>query len=240
MTLSTVSEILSIHEYESKTLTKAFAEITDIKVNHQLMDEALLVDKIEVEIQSGKPIYDFWMNDSDFIGTHPRYNDIVGGSLTDFMANDGKEVTNPGLDLKDFIGLSFRTFTDGKLYQLPDQQFANLYWFRYDWFQKPELAVDAERRQRARLWQDGASLVAERLQGDLRRSDAAASDGRRGPRPGLDHGAARKVRHSGQTGSEDEPGKGLRVLVRQGGKGWQSLATAQAGQREAAGRHHRL
>ena len=139
MNLSTVSEILSIHDYESKTLTKAFADITGIKVNHELLDEGKLVDKIEVEIASGKPIYDFWMNDSDFIGTHPRYNDIVGGSLTDFMANEGKDVTNPGLDLQDFIGLSFATFTDGKLYQLPDQQFANLYWFRYDWFQKPEL-----------------------------------------------------------------------------------------------------
>ena len=74
------------------------------------------------------------MNDLDFIGTHPRYNDIVGGSLTEFMVGDGKDVTNPNLDLSDFIGLSFATFTDGKLYQLPDQQFANLYWFRYDWF----------------------------------------------------------------------------------------------------------
>ena len=46
--------------------------------------------------------------------------------------------TNPGLDLDDFIGLSFATFTDGKLYQLPDQQFANLYWFRYDWFSNPD------------------------------------------------------------------------------------------------------
>ena len=137
--LSTVSEILSIHDYESKVLTKAFADITGIQVSHELLDEGKLVDKIEIEIQSGKPIYDFWMNDSDFIGTHPRYNDIVGGSLTDFMANDGKDVTNPGLDLDDFIGLSFATFTDGKLYQLPDQQFANLYWFRYDWFKKPEL-----------------------------------------------------------------------------------------------------
>ncbi len=27
---------------------------------------------------------------------------------------------------------------DGKLYQLPDQQFANLYWFRYDWFKRPD------------------------------------------------------------------------------------------------------
>jgi glycerol transport system substrate-binding protein len=139
MKVNTVSEILGIHDYESKTLTKAFAEITGIQVNHELMDEGLLVDKIEVEIASGKPIYDFWMNDSDFIGTHPRYNDIVGGSLTDFMAGDAKDITNPNLDLNDFIGLSFGTFTDGKLYQLPDQQFANLYWFRYDWFQKPEL-----------------------------------------------------------------------------------------------------
>jgi len=139
MKVNCASEILSIHEYESKTLTKAFAEITGIQVNHEMMDEGLIVDKIEVEIQSGKPVYDFWMNDSDFIGTHPRYKDIVGGSLTDFMAGEGKEITNPNLDLDDFIGLSFATFTDGKLYQLPDQQFANLYWFRYDWFQRPEI-----------------------------------------------------------------------------------------------------
>jgi glycerol transport system substrate-binding protein len=70
--VSTASEILGIHEYESKTLTKAFAEITGIQVNHEMMDEGLIVDKISTEIQSGKPIYDFWMNDSDFIGTHPR------------------------------------------------------------------------------------------------------------------------------------------------------------------------
>src|SRR6202522_2482940 len=139
MKVSCASEILGIHEYESKTLTKAFAEITGIQVNHEMMDEGLIVDKIEVEIQSGKPIYDFWMNDSDFIATHPRYNRIIGGARTDFMAGDGKEITNPNLDLKDFIGLSFATFTDGKLYQLPDQQFANLYWFRYDWFKRPDL-----------------------------------------------------------------------------------------------------
>ncbi|WP_428390336.1 ABC transporter substrate-binding protein [Lichenicoccus sp.] len=144
--LSTVSEQLSIHEYESKVLTKAFAEITGIEVRHDLMSEGIEVEKLEVEIQSGRPIYDFWMNDSDFIGTHPRYRDIVGGSLTDFMANEGKDITNPTLDLKDFIGLSFATFTDGKLYQLPDQQFANLYWFRYDWFKRPELKAQFKQK----------------------------------------------------------------------------------------------
>ena len=146
MKVNCVSEILNIHEYESKTLTRAFAEITGIQVNHDLMDEGLLVDKIEVEMQSGRPIYDFWMNDSDFIGTHPRYKDIVGGSLTDFMAGDGKEVTSPTLDLQDFIGLSFGTFTDGKLYQLPDQQFANLYWFRHDWFSRPDLQAQFKQK----------------------------------------------------------------------------------------------
>ena len=42
------------------------------------------------------------------------------------------------LDVNDFIGKSFTTAPDGKLYQLPDQQFANLYWFRYDWFSNPD------------------------------------------------------------------------------------------------------
>lgn len=55
------------------------------------------------------------------------------------MEGKGREYTLPTLDLKDFIGLSFVTGPDGKIYQLPDQQFANLYWFRYDWFQRPEL-----------------------------------------------------------------------------------------------------
>ena len=42
------------------------------------------------------------------------------------MAGAGKEWTNPNLDLKDFIGTKFTTAPDGKLYQLPDQQFANV------------------------------------------------------------------------------------------------------------------
>ena len=43
------------------------------------------------------------------------------------------------LDVDDFIGKSFTTGPDGKLWQLPDQQFANLYWFRKDWFDRPDL-----------------------------------------------------------------------------------------------------
>ena len=48
MKVSTASEILGIHEYELKTLTKAFAATTGIQVNHEMMDEGLIVDKISV------------------------------------------------------------------------------------------------------------------------------------------------------------------------------------------------
>src|SRR6266516_2781669 len=93
--------------------------------------------KLQAKMQSGKSIYDGWINDSDHIGTHYRYGTAY--ALSDQMAGAWKEYTNPGLDLKDFIGTSFTTAPDGKLYQLPDQQFANLYWFRADLFARPDL-----------------------------------------------------------------------------------------------------
>ena len=96
-----------------------------------------MVEKLQTSMQSGKSIYDGWISDSDLIGTHYRYGKIM--NLTDYMAGAGKEFTNPGLDIKDFIGTSFTTAPDGKLYQLPDQQFANLYWFRADLFARKDL-----------------------------------------------------------------------------------------------------
>ena len=137
MEINAVSETLTVHEYESKTLAKAFEEITGIKVRHDIIQEGDVVEKIQTQMQSGKNVYDAWINDSDFIGTHFRYGQAV--DLTEWMASEGKDVTNPGLDVNDFIGKSFTTAPNGHLYQLPDQQFANLYWFRYDRFQKPEL-----------------------------------------------------------------------------------------------------
>ena len=55
-------------------------------------------------------------------------------NLTEQMAGDWAATTSPTLDLDDFMGSQFTTGPDGNLYQLPDQQFANLYWFRKDWF----------------------------------------------------------------------------------------------------------
>jgi glycerol transport system substrate-binding protein len=137
MSIKVVSETIPTHEYESKTLTKAFEEITGIKVTHDLIQEGDVIEKLQTQWQSNENIYDAYINDSDLIGTHSRYDFVV--NLSDWMAGEGKDVTLPTLDVDDFIGKSFTTGPDGKLYQLPDQQFANLYWFRYDWFKRPDL-----------------------------------------------------------------------------------------------------
>ncbi|MFY8101071.1 MAG: ABC transporter substrate-binding protein, partial [Allorhizobium sp.] len=140
MDINVVSETIATHEYESKVLAKAFSEITGINLKHDLIGEGDVVEKIQTQMQSGKNIYDGWINDSDLIGTHYRYKQAI--NLTDWMAGEGKDVTLPTLDVDDFIGKSFTTAPDGKLYQLPDQQFANLYWFRYDWFNDEKNKAD--------------------------------------------------------------------------------------------------
>lgn len=136
MEINVASETLATHEYESQVLAKAFTEITGIKVTHDLIQEGDVVEKLQTQMQSGRNIYDAYVNDSDLVGTHFRYGKVV--PISDFMAGAGKEVTSPTLDLDDFIGLSFTTGPDNKIYQLPDQQFANLYWFRADWFERED------------------------------------------------------------------------------------------------------
>ncbi|HEY0203058.1 MAG TPA: ABC transporter substrate-binding protein, partial [Acetobacteraceae bacterium] len=137
MEIHVVTEILDTHVYESQVLAKAFSEITGIKVTSDYINEGDLVEKLQTEMQSGRAVYDMYDNDSDHIGTHFRYG--VTTVLSDFMKGEGKDVTLPTLDVDDFIGKSFTTAPDGKMYQLPDQQFANLYWFRADWFARPDL-----------------------------------------------------------------------------------------------------
>ena len=137
MEINVLSEGIPTHSYESDVLTKAFEEITGIKVNHQILGEGEVVQAVQTQMQTKRNLYDAYVNDSDLIGTHSRLQ--LTYNLTDFMAGDGRDVTNPGLDLDDFIGTQFTTGPDGDLYQLPDQQFANLYWFRKDWFDRSDL-----------------------------------------------------------------------------------------------------
>ncbi len=132
-----VSETIDTHKYEASTLAKAFTEITGIELTHDLIQEGDVIEKLQSQMQSRRNIYDAYVNDSDLIGTHYRYGQAI--PISDFMNGEGADVTLPTLDLDDFIGKSFCTAPDGKLYQLPDQQFANLYWFRHDWFNRTDL-----------------------------------------------------------------------------------------------------
>ena len=91
--VSVVSETITTHEYESKTLARAFEEITGIKVKHDLIQEGDVVEKLQTSMQSGRSIYDGWISDSDLIGTHYRYGKVM--NLTDYMAGNllKREVT---------------------------------------------------------------------------------------------------------------------------------------------------
>jgi glycerol transport system substrate-binding protein len=132
-----VSEKIDTHVYEAGTLAKAFQEITGIAVQQDVIPEGELVDKLYAAMQGNQHTYDGWISDSDLIGTHYRLGAVV--PLSDYVQAAGRDYTNPGLDLGDFIGTAFTTAPDGKMYQLPDQQFANLYWFRADWFERKDL-----------------------------------------------------------------------------------------------------
>src|SRR3569833_3597892 len=105
MEINVVSETITTHEYESKTLAKAFTEITGIKIKHDLIQEGDVVEKIQTQMQSGRNIYDGWITDSDLIGTHFRYNQTV--PLSDWKAGEGKDVTLPTLAVDDCLGKSF-------------------------------------------------------------------------------------------------------------------------------------
>lgn len=137
MEIRTVAEGLTTHEYEASVLAKAFAEITGIRVTHNIIGEGDVVDTMQTQMQSDRNIYDGYVNDSDAIGTHLRYGKTI--AISDAMQNEWANFTNPGLDLDDFIGIQYTTGPDGKIYQLPTQQFANLYWFRADWFDRADL-----------------------------------------------------------------------------------------------------
>ena len=126
MKINVVSETIDTHVFESKVLAKAFSELTGIELTHDLIQEGDVVEKLQTQMQSGRNIYDAWVNDSDLIGTHFRYGKVV--PLSDWMAGEGRDVTLPTLDIDDFIGRSFTTAPDGKLY-----------WFRADWFERPDL-----------------------------------------------------------------------------------------------------
>ncbi len=135
--IKSVAEDIKTHFWESEVLTQAFEEITGIEVEHEIIGEGSVVERLVEQQRTGRLLVDIYVNDADLVGTHLRSEAVV--NLTDYMAGEGKAYTNPNLDLADFLNLEFGQDYDGNQLQLPDQQFANLYWFRYDWFTRPDI-----------------------------------------------------------------------------------------------------
>ena len=72
MEINVLSESIPTHSYESEVLTKAFEEITGIKVNHQILGEGEVVQAVQTQMQTNRNLYDAYVNDYDLIGTHSR------------------------------------------------------------------------------------------------------------------------------------------------------------------------
>lgn len=172
MEITSVAEGISTHEWEANVLTEAFEDITGIQVTHDIIGEGELVDRVQRQIQTGRKLYDIYVNDADLIGTHLRLNSAL--NLSEFMEGEGAEVTNPMLDLDDFLNLEFGQDYDGNQLQLPDQQFANLYWFRYDWFTDPDIRQQFQERYGYELgvpvnwaaYEDIAEFFTDHVNGD--------------------------------------------------------------------------
>jgi len=140
MKIKSCAEHIKTHSWEADVLAKAFAEITGIEVQHDIIGEGSVVERMQTQMATGTRIYDAYVNDADMVGTHMRKQTCV--VLSDYMAGEGKNITNPRLDLDDFLNLEFGQDYDGKQLQIPDQQFPILYWFRYDLFTNPKLMAD--------------------------------------------------------------------------------------------------
>ncbi|MGF1607829.1 MAG: ABC transporter substrate-binding protein [Kiloniellales bacterium] len=137
MEINAVAEAIPTHDYEAETLTRAFEEITGIRVSMQIMGEGDVVQALQTQLQTGRNLYDIYVNDADLIGMHARLGQTI--NLDEWMAGEAADVTLPTLDVEDFFLRSSAQGPDGTQWQLPNQQFANLYWFRKDWFDRPEL-----------------------------------------------------------------------------------------------------
>src|SRR5918996_5348191 len=49
--INVVSETITTHEYESQVLTQAFEDITGIRVNHDLIAEGDVIEKLQTQVQ---------------------------------------------------------------------------------------------------------------------------------------------------------------------------------------------
>lgn len=140
LTLTSVGEDIETSFWESQYLSRAFEEITGIRVRHDVIGEGDLVDRLMEQTEQDRAHYDIYVTDADLVGTHLRIGKIL--VLSDYMAGEGRDYTNPFLDLGDFLNLECAQDYDGKQLQIPDYHFPLVYWFRHDWFSDPKIKAE--------------------------------------------------------------------------------------------------
>ncbi|MEO0564940.1 MAG: hypothetical protein AAF125_22735, partial [Chloroflexota bacterium] len=102
-TIRSVAEDIETHYWEREVLAPIFEEITGIRVQHEIIGEGSVVERLVEQQQTGRLLYDIYVNDADLIGTHTRTEAVV--NLTEYMADEGAPYTNPYLDLNDNLML---------------------------------------------------------------------------------------------------------------------------------------
>ncbi len=91
MEINVLSESIPTHSYESEVLTKAFDDMTGIKVKRQILGEGEVVQAVQTQMQTKRNLYDAYVNDSDLIGTHSRLQ--LAYNLSDWMKGDADRQT---------------------------------------------------------------------------------------------------------------------------------------------------
>lgn len=157
------SEPLPVHEYERDTLAPLFTRLTGIRIQHDIIHEGEVVNRFAEQISTGRRIYHDYILDADNIGLIIRSDRVL--CLSEFMRVAGKEVTNPNLGLTDFLDLDAVQDYAGNIYQLPDQSFPILYWYRTDWFADPDTRAAFQKRYGRALdipatWQEYKEIAA--------------------------------------------------------------------------------
>ncbi len=144
MTIRSIGEDIETVFWEQQVLARAFEELTGIRVQHDVVGEGEVVDRLIEQLEGGTNRYDIFVTDADLIGLHLRMGWLL--PLDAYMTDEGARFTNPRLDLADFLNPEFGRDYDGRQLQIPDYQFALVYWFRHDWFSDP--ATQAAFRER--------------------------------------------------------------------------------------------
>ena len=98
-----VAEDIKTHYWEQEVLTKAFYDITGIRVKHDVIGEGSVVQSLMKQITTGQNSYDIYVSDADLIGTHMRMDAVV--NLSKYSEGKGKKFTKVSPDT--FVSVNF-------------------------------------------------------------------------------------------------------------------------------------